>query len=148
MDFCNLYGLRRTVAQTVYDIGVVGGVLTDILTVFADAYIVSAPVCEYYQSKGNDDGQWARCLTAELEMDFANGFIGKTVVHPSQLPIVRRALQPLHTDYEDALQILDWHGGAWGVAKSVDGNRMNEVATHCKWARKILIMAEIYGTRE
>jgi citrate lyase beta subunit len=147
MDFCNLYGLRRTVTQTVYDIGVVSSVLTDILTVFADTYVVSAPVCEYYQSKHGDD-QWASCLTSELEMDFANGFIGKTAIHPSQLPIVRRSLQPLRTDYEDAMQILHWNGGAWGVVKSVDGNRMNEVATHCGWARKILTMSEIYGVRE
>jgi citrate lyase beta subunit len=181
MDFCNLYGLRRSITQTVYDIGVVNSVLTDILTVFADAYVVSAPVCEYYQSKDSDEklqqnssliiagdspqarsetrnsaksgltsinDPWARCLAAELELDFANGFIGKTVVHPSQLPIVRRSLQPLRTDYEDAMQILNWNGGAWGVARSVDGNRMNEVATHCKWARKILIMSEVYGVKD
>jgi citrate lyase beta subunit len=126
---------------------VVGSVLTDILTTFADAYVVSAPVCEYYQCIDGDD-QWAKCLESEIEMDFANGFIGKTIIHPSQLPIVRRSLQPLRTDYKDALQILHWNGGAWGVVKSVAGNRMNEVATHYNWARKILIMSEIYGVRD
>lgn len=147
MDFCNLYGLRKNVSQTVYDISVLSSVLTDILTVFSNDYVVSAPVYEYFES--NDERtEWINGLENELELDLANGFIGKTIVHPSQIPFVHRKLQPLHSDVDDARQILNWGGGAWGVAKSSDGNRMNEVATHGKWARKVLTLAEIYGVRE
>jgi citrate lyase beta subunit len=147
MDFCNLYGVRRSVSQSIYDIGVVRDVLADILTVFADDYVVSAPVWEYFGTN-RADADWAVGLENEVRLDIANGFIGKTIVHPSQLPIVRRLMSPTRTDYEDAKAILGWRGGSWGVAKSVAGNRMNELATHRKWARKILVLSETYGVRD
>ena len=147
LDFCGLYGLRRTVRRSIYDIGVVQSVLTDILTVFADSYVVSAPVWEYFQGP-YDDESWATGLENELSLDAANGFIGKTVIHPSQIPIVKKWLQPTRADYEDAKAILEWNDTALGVAKSVGGNRMNEAAVHKKWARKILIMANIHGVRD
>ena len=146
MDFCRLYGLRRSVGNTIYDIGVVRDVLTDILTVFSNDYVVSAPVWEYFQS-ANFEKSWADGLENELRLDVANGFIGKTVMHPSQLPIVRKWLKPSAADVDDAKAILNWKDEGLGVAKSVHGNRMNEVATHVKWAEKILILSDIYGVR-
>jgi citrate lyase beta subunit len=147
MDFCNLYGLRRTITQTIYDIAVVKDVLTDILTVFANDYIVSAPVWEYFSNVDGDES-WARGMENELQLDMANGFIGKTVIHPSQLPLVKKWLQPTTTDVKDARAVLDWKAGEAGIARSVNGNRMNELATHRKWAKKILILSEIYGERD
>jgi citrate lyase beta subunit len=144
MDFCRLYGLRKTVKQTIYDIGVVRNVLADVLTVFAGDYVVSAPVWEYFHSPDGGD-EWARGLEKELELDFANGFVGKTAIHPSQLELIHRFLKPLRADYADARSILDWGGGDLGVAKSFKGDRMNEVSVHNRWARKILMLAEIYG---
>jgi citrate lyase beta subunit len=146
MDFCNFYGLRREINQSVYDIGVIANTLTDILTVFADAYAVSAPVWEYFAGGGNDDA-WQRGLERELEMDIANGFTGKTAIHPSQLPLIRKWLKPSAADYADAQAILNWRGGHLGVAKSCGGNRMNELAAHQKWARKIICFADAYGIR-
>ena len=146
MDFCKSYGFRRTIEQTIYDIAVVRDVLTDILTAFADEYVVSAPVWEYFRDNSGDD-QWSVGMENELKLDIANGFVGKTIIHPSQAALVRKWLKPTRTDINDAKEILDWKAGSWGVAKSVKGNRMNELATHQKWARKILILSEIYGER-
>ena len=149
MDFSKTYGLRRSIEQNIYDIAVVRDVLSDILTVFADAYVVSAPVCEYYRNADADgDDRWSICMENELKLDTANGFIGKTIIHPSQIPHVRKWLQPTRTDVGDAKAVLDWKPGPLGVARSVKGNRMNELATHQKWARKILILSSIYGERE
>jgi citrate lyase beta subunit len=146
MDFCKSFGLRRTINQPIYEIGVVRDVLSDILTVFSDDYVVSAPVWEYFDDKsGNED--WALGMERELQLDVANGFVGKTVIHPSQIPLVKKWLQPTVTDVADAKAILNWKDDAFGVAKSVKGNRMNELATHKKWAQKILILSEIYGER-
>jgi citrate lyase beta subunit len=126
---------------------VVSKVLTDVLTVFADDYVVSAPVWEYFQ--GQDEHEdWRAGLENEIRLDISNGFIGKTIIHPSQLPIVKKWLRPLRADYEDAKAILGWGSGIWGVAKSVRGNRMNEVAIHDKWAQKIVSLSEIYGVRD
>jgi citrate lyase beta subunit len=147
MDFCNLYGLRRTIDQSIYDFGVISHALIDVLTVFAGEYVVSAPVWEYFQGQDGHEN-WRVGLENELRLDISNGFIGKTVIHPSQLPIVKKWLRPMRADYEDAKAILEWSGDRWGVAKSVNGNRMNEVAIHRKWAHKIVALSEIYGVRD
>ena len=54
-DFCNLYGLRRSVTQTIYDIGVVRDILVDILNTFAQDYVVSGPVWEYFGRVSSTD---------------------------------------------------------------------------------------------
>ncbi|MDR0558446.1 MAG: HpcH/HpaI aldolase/citrate lyase family protein [Treponema sp.] len=146
MDFSSFYGLRRAATQSIYDIGIVSDVLKDILTVFAGDYTVSAPVWEYYGGAG--DLSWKKGLEKELALDIANGFIGKTVIHPSQLPLVRKWLKPIRADFEDAKSILKWEDKELGVMRSVEGNRMNELSTHQKWAGKILRLAEIYGVRD
>lgn len=145
-DFCNLYGLRRSVRQSIYDIGVIRDILMDILQVFSADYVVSGPVWEYF---GTDPrGPWAEGLRAELALDRLNGFVGKTAVHPSQLPVICEEMQVSREDYEDARQILGWTGGGLGVAKSAKGSRMNEVKCHRKWAERICKLAEVYGVRE
>ena len=150
MDFCKSFGLRRSIGDTVYDLGVVRDVLTDVLTVFSDAYVVSAPVWEYYGGGGGGGGdmRWAVGLENELRLDVANGFVGKTVIHPSQAPLVRKWLKPARIDVEDAKAVLDWKDEKLGVARSVGGNRMNELATHRRWAQKILALSQIYGVRD
>lgn len=145
-DFCNLYGLRRAADQNIYQIGVVRDILTDILNVFAGDYVVSGPVWEYF---GADPcGGWAKGLREELKLDRLNGFIGKTAIHPSQLPLIYESMQVSRADYEDALRILNWQGGAAGVERSADGSRMNELKCHGKWAKRIVTLGEIYGIRE
>ncbi len=144
-DFCNVYGLRRSVGQSIYEIGVVRDILVDILRVFSADYVVSGPVWEYF---GEDPaGAWADGLRAELSLDRLNGFTGKTAVHPSQLPVIYEGLQVSREDYEDAQQILGWDAGGYGVARSAGGGRMNEVKCHGKWAGRISKLAAIYGVR-
>ena len=145
-DLSNLYGLRRTASQSVYDIGVIRDVLMDILNVFTADYLVSAPVWEYF---GRDpDGAWAEGLRRELALDRMNGFVGKSAVHPAQLPLIRDSLKVSRADYEDALGILHWEAGELGVAKSRDGSRMNEVKCHGRWAARVRALGDLYGFRE
>ena len=145
-DFSNMYGLRRTETQNIYQIGVIRDILVNIINVFASDYVVSGPVWEYF---GTDDSKlWADGLRKELELDQLNGFIGKTAIHPSQLPIIYESLKVRKCDYDDAYNIVNWSANSLAVAKSSDGQRMNEVKCHLKWARKILTLAEIYGVRE
>ena len=118
----------------------------DILNVFAADYVVSGPVWEYFGADA--EGEWARGLKKELELDLLNGFIGKTAIHPSQLPVIFNSLKVRPADYQDALNILGWQKDGLGVAKSADGSRMNEVKCHGKWARKIIMLGDIYGFQE
>ena len=82
-----------------------------------------------------------------MELDRLNGFIGKTAIHPSQLPVIAESLKPLKSDFEDAKSVLFW-SEALGVKGSSDGKRMNEVKTHRKWAKRIFILGEFFGIKE
>ncbi len=144
-DFLNIYGLRRNVRQNIYQIGIVRNILVDIASVFSGDYVVSGAVWEYYDN-GIDD-KWRTGLEKELELDRLNGFIGKTSIHPSQLPLIWDSLRPTKSDFQDAEKILRWSDKG-GVSGSYDGRRMNEVKTHRNWARTTYILGKIYGTKE
>lgn len=145
-DFNHLYGLRRSAYQTIYDIGVIRDILIDIINVFGIDYVVSAAVWEHFGENPKD--AWATGLKREIELDLLNGFVGKTAIHPSQLPIIFNALKVSRTDYDDALNILNWQSKSYGVAKSANGSRMNEVKCHTKWAKRIKALGDVYGIRE
>ena len=140
-DFSNIFGIRRGHNHTIYDIGVIRSCLNDIMNVFGKNYIISGPVWEYFGSDYAVEG-----LKRELDQDAINGFIGKTAIHPSQLPIIQEFNIVNKIDYADALGILGMNNNTTGVQKSASG-RMNEVKTHAKWAKKIVNMANIYGVR-
>lgn len=144
-DFCNLFGLRRSYHQTIYDITIIKNALVDILNIFARDYVVSGVVWEYFANKNSEN--WQIGLKKELELDLLNGFIGKTAIHPSQVPIILESLKVNLHDFEDAKKITNWDDVFLGVAKSVSGERMNESKVHINWAKKILILAQIYGVR-
>lgn len=145
-DLCNLYGLRRSERQTIYDVGVVRDILADIINVFGGDYVVSGPVWEYFG--GNPRGAWAEGLRRELELDRLNGFVGKTSIHPCQLPLIQEGMKVSRRDYEDAMRILRWDEETLGVAKGGGGDRMNEVKCHTRWARRVAALAQVYGVLE
>lgn len=146
-DFSNIFGVRRPVNRTIYELGVIRDILVDISSVFSADYVVSGPVWEYFGSDGSL-GAWSEGLKRELQEDMLNGFTGKTAIHPSQLPVIYENMKVSAEDYRDALSILGWDSELSGVAKSADGTRMNEVKCHTRWARKIKILGDIYGIRE
>lgn len=162
-DFSSVFGVRRGINYTIYDILTVRDCLKDVLNVFArdNDYSVSGPVWEYFRATKemkfeqlpvsineslfkrepliNDavDG-----LLRELLLDRANGFIGKTIIHPTHIPYVNGMLAVTKEVYEDALQVL---GTSGGVIKSASGNKMNEIGPHRCWAEKIVMRAQAYG---
>lgn len=148
-DFCQVYGIRRSMNDDIYDIGVVRSVLNDIVNVFGKSYIVSGPVWEYFEnSEHPEDTRWSDGLKKELYADHLNGFLGKTSIHPSQLPFIHESLIQTLVDYEDAMNILGMNTNTTGVKKSSGGNRMNEAKTHVNWARKTIGLAKMYGVKE
>ncbi len=143
-DFSNEFAARRHYDETIYDILPISQLLGDLLTVFSREYVVSGPVWEYFDSAGDE---WKTGLKRELKRDILNGFIGKTVIHPKQIPVVNEMLQVSKKDFEDAKSILNWDKSGLQVGKSYGGERMNEVRTNCNWAEKIYLLSEIYGVR-
>lgn len=141
-DMCNHFGIRRNPYQTVYDIGVVRDVLTDIICVMGKDFIVNGPIWEYFDCKN-----WEEGLRKEVELDQLNGFFGKSCVHPKQLAVVRDAIKVRAVDFEDAEEILNWNSEK-GVSKGKHSGRMNEVATHQSWAEKVYTIGKLYGVKE
>ena len=141
-DFSNEFAARRHYDETIYDILPIAQLLGDILTVFSRDYVVSGPVWEFFSS---DNHEWKRGLMQELKLDRLNGFIGKTVIHPKQIPVVNEMLKVTSKDYEDAKAILNWDNSGLQVGKSFGGERMNEVRTNYNWAKKTMLLSELYG---
>ena len=166
-DFSSCFGARRDVEYTIYDIMTVSDILKDILNVFTRRgdYVVSGPVWEYFKinksmrfqelPKINIQESLLRReplisaevdgLMRELVLDKANGFIGKTIIHPSHINYVNGFLAVTKEEYEDALQVLNTSGG---VIKSGTDNKMNEIGPHRLWAERLVARASAYGVIE
>ncbi len=167
-DFSSIFGVRRGINSSIYDILTVRDCLSDILNYFnregAD-YTVSAPVWEYFLAYKKDDIQHllendihhsllSRTriineaidgLLREVILDKTNGFVGKTIIHPSHIKFVNAMQAVTKEEYEDAMQILGTDGG---VIKSAKANKMNEINPHRNWAVKIENRAKAYGVVE
>jgi len=167
-DMSSLFGVRRNINSSIYDILPVRDALSDILNVFNRAetgHTVSAPVWEYFLADKSDDisdlvegdihaslhmhnviiNPAVDGLLREVTQDRANGFVGKTIIHPSHIRFVNAMQAVTREEYEDAGQILDASGG---VLKSAHSNKMNEISPHRNWAHRILQQAQAYGVIE
>lgn len=143
-DLCHLFGYRRRSDESIHRIAPIADIFSDIVTVYGMDYVVSGPVWEYYDGPGWDTG-----LKRELADDRLCGFVGKTVIHPKQIELVNEEYRVLRRDLDDARTILNWNQtSASLVSGSFAGERMNEYKTHTNWAKKILLMAEVFGVRE
>ena len=165
-DFSSCFGVRRGINYTIYDIMTVSNCLMDILNVFTrnNDYTVSGPVWEYFKvNKSMKDlkelpsvdlqqtilkrkaivNDAVDGLMRELMLDQANGFMGKTCIHPSHLNYINGMLAVTKDEYDDAYQIMHTSGG---VVKGTKG--MNEIGPHKNWAEKIMMRAQAYGVIE
>ncbi len=168
-DFCSAYGLRRPPDMTAYDIGIVSSVIADVVNVLGRAdgsgFTITGPVWEYFprqermfrtqlrQSPFEPDAGELRTallehdldgLLREIELDRANGLLGKTCIHPSHVAPVHALSVVTHEEYSDAADILRGEPGG-GVLRSAYTNKMNEVKPHRAWARRTMRRAEVFG---
>lgn len=172
-DLCSAYGLRRSPDLTAYDVALVAAVIGDVVNVLGRAdgsgYTVTGPVWEYFPvqermfkpqlrrtpfAATDPPGEAVRQriiehdldgLIREIELDRANGLLGKTCIHPSHVPAVHALSVVTHEEYSDARDILDQERGGGGVLRSAYTNKMNEAKPHRAWAERILLRAEVFG---
>ncbi len=142
-DLCHMFGFRRHDDESIHQICPIATIFSDIITVYGMDYVVSGPVWEYYQSSN-----WQKGLYHELADDKLCGFVGKTVIYPSQIEVVNEAYKVPQKDYQDAAAVLNWDKSSHSlVAGSVSKERMNEYKTHSNWALRTLLMAEYFGIK-
>ena len=132
-DLLSCLGLRRSTAYTLYQspLAYVIGMLSGVMG--AAGFSLTAPVCELINQP--------KLLQQELVLDIEHGLVGKTAIHPTQIPIIHQALQVNVSDYQAAGLILN------DTAPAVFSHNgaMCEPATHERWARRILERAYWYG---
>lgn len=167
-DFSAIFGVRRGMNISIYEILTVRDCLSDILNFFNrdnNDYTVSAPVWEYFMAYKQDNLEHlldddihqsllsrskiinpaVDGLLREVLIDKANGFVGKTIIHPSHIKFVNGMQAITREEYEDASQILNTSGG---VVKSSKSNKMNEINPHRSWAMQTMKRGEAYGVVE
>ncbi|MEU3226505.1 HpcH/HpaI aldolase/citrate lyase family protein [Streptomyces sp. NPDC006976] len=170
-DFCSAYGLRRAPDMTAYDVGIVADVIADVVNVLGRAdgtgFTVTGPVWEYFprqermfkpqlrrspfQENRADELRTALIahdldgLLREIELDRANGLLGKTCIHPSHVAPVHALSVVSHEQFSDAQDILRPESNGGGVLRSAYTNKMNEVKPHRAWAERTLLRAEVFG---
>ena len=166
-DFSALFGVRRGINYSIYDISTVRDCLSDILNFFSrvDSFLVSGPVWEYFLAYKDDDlrkigqedfhhsvlnrkiivNEAIDGLLREVILDKANGFVGKTIIHPSHARFVNSLQAVTREEYDDANQILSAEGG---VVKSEKSNKMNEINPHTSWAKKVISRSRAFGVIE
>ncbi|MER7754284.1 HpcH/HpaI aldolase/citrate lyase family protein [Kitasatospora sp. NPDC097643] len=84
-------------------------------------------------------------LIREVELDRANGLLGKTCIHPSHVPAVHALSVVTHEEYCDARDILRQEQDGGGVLRSAYTNKMNEARPHRAWAEQVLRRAWVFG---
>ncbi|MEU9758972.1 HpcH/HpaI aldolase/citrate lyase family protein [Streptomyces sp. NPDC047985] len=170
-DFCSAYGLRRPPDMTAYDVQIVGAVIADVVNVLGRAdgtgFTITGPVWEYFRLQKRMfkpqlrrspflEGRAEELRTAliehdldgllrEIELDRANGLLGKTCIHPSHVAPVHALSVVSHEEFSDAQDILRSERDGGGVMRSAYTNKMNEVKPHRAWAERTLRRAEVFG---
>ncbi|MEU3447909.1 HpcH/HpaI aldolase/citrate lyase family protein [Streptomyces thermolilacinus] len=170
-DFCSAYGLRRSPDMTAYDVQIVAHVIADVVNVLGRAdgsgFTITGPVWEYFRLQERMfkpmlrrspflEGRAEALRTAliehdldgllrEIELDRANGLLGKTCIHPSHVQPVHALSVVSHEEYSDARDILRPERDGGGVLRSAYTNKMNEVKPHRAWAERTLRRAEVFG---
>ncbi|KAF0647110.1 MULTISPECIES: HpcH/HpaI aldolase/citrate lyase family protein [Streptomyces] len=170
-DFCSAYGLRRSPDMTAYDVKIVAHVIADVVNILGRAdgtgFTITGPVWEYFRLQERMfkpmlrrspflEGRAEALRTAliehdldgllrEIELDRANGLLGKTCIHPSHVQPVHALSVVSHEEYSDARDILRPEQDGGGVLRSAYTNKMNEVKPHRAWAERTLQRAEVFG---
>ncbi|MGW0933743.1 HpcH/HpaI aldolase/citrate lyase family protein [Streptomyces sp. NPDC002666] len=170
-DFCSAYGLRRAPDMTAYDVRIVGDVIADVVNVLGRAdgtgFTITGPVWEYFRLQERMfkpqlrrspflEGRAEELRTAliehdldgllrEIELDRANGLLGKTCIHPSHVAPVHALSVVSHEEFSDAQDILRPERDGGGVLRSSYTNKMNEVKPHRAWAERTLRRAQVFG---
>lgn len=135
-DLLALLGMRRPRNMTIYRTPL-GQTIARLVTCFRPyGFALTAPVMEHLDNP--------LLLEQEVLEDLAHGLVGKTAIHPSQVPLIERHYQVGVHEIEVARKIMDVDSPA--VFRMHDS--MCEVATLHNWAQQVVEQAEVFGVND
>lgn len=129
-DLLRLLGLKRFPGHTIYETPI--GALIPLLVMAFKPYgfRLTGVACDEYS---NPD-----LLRLEARRDRIMGLVGKTAVHPYQVPVIQQEFRPSSSEVVAARSIIaEASGGAYGL-----NGVMLEPAVHLAWAKETLSVAE------
>lgn len=133
-DLMNVLGIRRSKTATLYE-GPLSYVIKMLTCTFGAAgFSLTAPVFEVINNP--------ELLIQELQQDLLHGLVGKTAIHPDQIPHIQDAFMVEPVEYEDAIRIINSTQAVYQNAGA-----MCEPATHRQWAKKILERSKHFGLK-
>ncbi|MBO3443380.1 HpcH/HpaI aldolase/citrate lyase family protein [Clostridium sp. CCUG 7971] len=144
-DILGMYSIRRSKYFSIYDNLICSSFITDVINYLNRDELdipISGGVSELFDMENEEI---KNKYLKEILLDKFHGLVGKTVIHPNQIPLVQALCTVKYEDYIDAETILSSVGGKFGVNKGACGGRMNEINPHLLWAKKIMILSQIYG---
>ena len=133
-DLLALLGIRRPRHVTIYRTPLGGIIARLVTTMRPHGFHLTAPVFEHMDRP--------ELLAEEVNEDLLHGLIGKTAIHPAQVPLIENHYRVCPTDVEAAQIIL--HDQSPAVFKH--GGSMCEVSTHQSWAKAILTRVQAFGS--
>ncbi len=131
-DMLRQLGLRRDRDISLYEMIAPSKAIANILHVFKiSGYEISAPVYPFYSDNAG--------FIKEVKRDLIEGFISKTIIHPSQIEPLQEIYKVTKDEYNLAKKLLHVSDGVF----SNDG-AMAEVSTQSPWAKNILKRVHFY----
>lgn len=132
-DLLALLGVRRPQHATIYQTPV-GPVISRLVTALRPyGFQVTSPVFEHIDR--------TEVLAREVAEDMIHGLVGKTAIHPAQVPLIESHYRVPEEDVATARLILS--EGCPAVFKH--NGSMCEVATHRSWAERTLERYRTFG---
>ncbi|MFO0609343.1 MAG: HpcH/HpaI aldolase/citrate lyase family protein [Polyangiales bacterium] len=131
-DLFAALGARRPAARTVYD-SVLGPTVRAVAALLMSRGLhVTAPVWEGVAP--------SRAMREEVAMDVEAGLVGKTAIHPRQVPVIDAAFRVSPEELAEAERVL-----AAGEAVFLSRGAMCERAPHARWAARVVARASAFG---
>lgn len=132
-DLMSLLGVRRSRTRTIYDSPLAPTLANIVATFKPYGFNVTAPVFEILENR--------ELLAREVERDLEFGFVGKTAIHPDQIPLIESCYKALSDELDVAEKILDKDAPAVFRCHGA----MCEPTTHLRWAKAVSARASVYG---
>lgn len=129
-DLLRLLGLKRLPGVTIYETPL-GVLIPQLVMAFRPhGYCLTGVACDYYVDHD--------LLRREVQQDRRMGLVGKTAIHPAQVPVIQGEFAPSAAELQAAAAVLrQENGGAFGL-----NGMMLEPAVHSAWAKEMLAKAE------